>query len=429
MVLTKENMKITILNGSPAKDALETYTDKLIPILEKDGHAVIHLKLREMNIRNCTGCFKCWVKTPGHCVLKDDSDLLDKTVINSDFVLWASPLVMGFPSELLKRALDKHLPLLLPNMEIAEGEMHHVARYPHYPRIGMLVEKESTTEEDIRILTDIFARTALNSKSRLEFFATSQETPEQIADQMLHPQKGAHLYQRSLKAMPFTAIQPPHSITVFNGSPRGEKGSNTLIMLNEFTRSFKGHIQLFHLWNVKDTENHMQAFKAAECVWLGFPLYTDCMPSIVTHFIDALQPLLKRSGNPPIGFLVQSGFTESLHSRYMERYLEKLAKRLGSPYLGTIIKGGGEGIHAMPPQANQKLFQNLQRLGESLKNAGKLDEKVLSQIANPERIPALIVPLLKKAMRTPAFSAYFDGQLQKNGAYENRFDRPFLEES
>lgn len=422
-------MKITILNSSQTSAALDGYINTLVNLLESKGHEVQNLLLREMNLRSCRGCFHCWVKTPGYCVLKDDSDLLDRTVISSDFVLWASPLVLGFPNEFFKRALDKHLPLLLPNMEIAESEMHHVARYPHYPRIGMLVEKErATDEEDVRILTDIFARTALNFKTRLEFLATTQEAPEQISEQILHPQEGSHLYQKSLKGMPFTTIQPPHSITVFNGSPRGEKGSNTLILLNEFTRSFEGNIQLLHLWNGKDMENHVKAFQSAECVWLGFPLYTDCMPSIVTRFIDALQPLLKRSVNPPIGFLVQSGFAESLHSRYVERYLEKLARRLGSPYLGTIVKGGGEGIHVMPPQANRKLFQNLQHLGASFKSNGKLDERVLSQIAKPERIPTLIIPPVKKAMRIPLFNSYFDGQLQENGAYEKRFDRPFLEE-
>jgi hypothetical protein len=89
-------MKITILNGSPSPDALESYLERLIPLLEKEGNTVTHLKLRDINLRACNGCYKCWVRTPGRCVLKDDSDLLDRTVIQSDFVLWATPLVMAF---------------------------------------------------------------------------------------------------------------------------------------------------------------------------------------------------------------------------------------------------------------------------------------------------------------------------------------------
>ena len=50
----------------------------------------------------------------------------------------------------------------------------------------------------------------------------------------------------------------------------------------------------------------MDAFEKAECVLLGFPLYTDAMPGIVKAFIDRLEPFIGRKHNPPIGFLVQS---------------------------------------------------------------------------------------------------------------------------
>jgi len=53
--------------------------------------------------------------------------------------------------------------------------------------------------------------------------------------------------------------------------------------------------------------------------------------------------------NPSLGFLVQSGFPEGLHSRYVERYLESWQKRLGCPYLGTIVKGQREGVRLMQP--------------------------------------------------------------------------------
>jgi len=95
---------------------------------------------------------------------------------------------------------------------------------------------------------------------------------------------------------------------------------------------------MHHLIRVKSTDEFVQAFAEAECAWLGFPLYTDAMPGIVKHFIDALEPLAGRKNNPPLGFLVQSGFPEGLHSRYVERYLEKLAARLGSPTWGRLSK-------------------------------------------------------------------------------------------
>jgi hypothetical protein len=43
-------------------------------------------------------------------------------------------------------------------------------------------------------------------------------------------------------------------------------------------------------------------------------------------------------------------------------HLEKLAARLNAPYLGTIVKGGGEGLRMMPAERTVDLFGNLQEL-------------------------------------------------------------------
>jgi hypothetical protein len=219
-------------------------------------------------------------------------------------------------------------------------------------------------------------------------------------------------------------IAPPARLTLFNGSPRGRRG-NTPIFLREFAQGFGGESETHHLIQVKQREQHVQAFAEAECAWIGFPLYTDAMPGSVKHFFEALEPLVGRKKNPPVGFVVQSGFPEGLHSRYVERYLEKLAARLGSPYLGTIVKGDGEGTHIMPPEMTRSLFENLQALGAGLRREGRLDPKILEKLATPERFPAYLNPIFQIFLRLPAAHSYFDDMLKKNGAYARRFARPF----
>ena len=41
--------------------------------------------LHELNIRSCTGCFRCWNVTPGICtgIKDDDAEEITKKVINS----------------------------------------------------------------------------------------------------------------------------------------------------------------------------------------------------------------------------------------------------------------------------------------------------------------------------------------------------------
>ena len=73
-----------------------------------------------MDVRYCVGCFGCWVKTPGECVSKDGSHDIRREVINSDLVLFASPLIMGFTSALLKKAHDKLIPLIHPYFELVQ---------------------------------------------------------------------------------------------------------------------------------------------------------------------------------------------------------------------------------------------------------------------------------------------------------------------
>ena len=175
-------MKITILNGNPdaGNTAFDGYLERLSGALTSDGHAVTVFELREMNVKYCTGCFGCWVKTPGECVVKDESRDIRRAAINSAFVLWASPVSMGFYSSLLKTVTDKFLPLLLPFSEIAHGETRHVARYDKYPVQGLLLEKgPGADDEDIKIISTIQEQTALDFKSTLAF---TKLTHEPVAD-------------------------------------------------------------------------------------------------------------------------------------------------------------------------------------------------------------------------------------------------------
>lgn len=424
-------MKITILNGSPEQSSFDDYVAALSISLESSGHAVTQLDLRQLDLRYCTGCFGCWVKDPGECLFKDETVDIRRAVIHSDFTLWAAPLRMGFPSALLKKALDKFLPLIHPYFEVVDGEAHHRRRYDRYPRLGLLLGPEADTDiSDLEIITAVFSRTAVNFKTRLEFSLTTEISAADVAKYILDGSVSYPTFDKGLSRTTGVRITPPDKLTLFNGSPRGTKG-NTPIMLTQFGEGFAsvpGHTyELHHLKRIKEMEEARQIFAEAGAVWLGFPLYTDAMPALVKSFIEALEPMRERANNPPLGFLVQSGFPEALHSRYIERYLQKLAARLGSPYLGTIIKGNGEGVRLMPDKVNRKLFDPLQALGAGLSQSGQLDPDALRRVAGIERYAAILSPLFKLFVRTPLASWYWDSQLKENGVYEKRFARPYAD--
>jgi multimeric flavodoxin WrbA len=179
-------MRITILNGNPeaADAAFEGYLGELSRTLESRNHRVGTLQLRDMDIRYCIGCFGCWVKTPGECSnAADDMRTVCREYINSGLVIFASPVIMGFTSALLKRAHDRLIPLLTPYIRFFGGESHHVARYDAYPLIGLLIQPEADTDqEDIDIIADIYRRDAINFKTAFPFMKLTTSPVEEAAD-------------------------------------------------------------------------------------------------------------------------------------------------------------------------------------------------------------------------------------------------------
>ena len=176
-------MKILILNGNPnpARGKMDSYLARLQEQLRAAGHDVNAVVLRDKKIGYCTGCFNCWLKTPGLCTIKDDAIDITRQYIASDHVILASPLILGFPSALLKSAMDRNICLVHPHLESVDGEVHHKKRYDKYPLLSYLLEKEATTDdEDIEIATDIFNRQAINVWTRLGFVRFTDNTVEEV---------------------------------------------------------------------------------------------------------------------------------------------------------------------------------------------------------------------------------------------------------
>jgi hypothetical protein len=220
------------------------------------------------------------------------------------------------------------------------------------------------------------------------------------------------------------------SLLLLNGSPRGSR-SNSMKMLAHLAEGWEraggDPPQVLHLAHQADFARAVQAFGEADAVLLGMPLYTDSVPALVKAYIEALAPYVGRPGNPRLGFLVQSGFQEALHSRPVERYFEKLARRLGCEYAGTIVRGGGEALQAMPPEANRKLWGRLGALGESLYRDGRLDPEMLAKVAGVERFSPVAAAGVRVALKIPLTQFYWNGQLKKNGAWDKRFAAPYAE--
>jgi hypothetical protein len=177
-------MTITILNGNmqTGENGFDSFLQNF-EILLKKNHDVNHFKLNQMDIRQCNGCWDCWWKTPGICSIKDDMPRIFSAAMKSDILIFASPLMVGFTSSLLKKMTDRFVSLIHPYVILNEGECHHRKRYEKYPDFGLLVEKEhDTDDDDMAIVKDIYDRFALNFHCKLRFFHTTDiDKPQDIA--------------------------------------------------------------------------------------------------------------------------------------------------------------------------------------------------------------------------------------------------------
>ena len=166
-VLKKEIKKYEEFSHS-TKDS--EYTDKTI-------------LLNDTKISSCTGCFSCWLKTPGKCIFRDSMDDILPELLESDLLIFAFPLKMGFLSGKIKILMDRLIPLLLPDFEIINNEFHHKKRYKKYPKIGVLAERESfTNQEDISIIREFFERFCLNFHSEIKFYRIINNENKEVTD-------------------------------------------------------------------------------------------------------------------------------------------------------------------------------------------------------------------------------------------------------
>jgi|ERR1035437_6202470 NAD(P)H-dependent FMN reductase len=220
-------------------------------------------------------------------------------------------------------------------------------------------------------------------------------------------------------------------LVIFNGSPRFKK-SNSALLIDRFLEGynhFNGDLVPVHyLASRTQREASAEIFHKAETVLVVFPLYTDCMPGIVKEFFERIVQHSKDSVTKKIGFIVQSGFPESIHASFLEKYLKKLAQRLHCEYLGTVIKGGVEGIQIMPPVMTNKLFSQFEMLGESFDLDGAFEPTIVAEMRKPYTYSHTYARIFNLLSSTGLTNFYWNSNLKKNGAYEKRFDRPYLEE-
>lgn len=122
-------MNILVLNGSPKQksDTMRLTRSFLEGIKAQTDCEITVVDVIKKNIRPCMGCFQCWKKGDGRCVMDDDQNDMLAQLVKADVIIWSFPLYCyGMPSH-LKAVLDRTIPLVQLRMKEVDGRVQHEA--------------------------------------------------------------------------------------------------------------------------------------------------------------------------------------------------------------------------------------------------------------------------------------------------------------
>lgn len=163
-------MKALILDGSREGDSLTPVAVLgMTSALAGRADFVERVKPCELAIAPCAGCFGCWTRTPGECVVKDDARDVVVSYLRSDLVVYATPVTFGGYSSHLKKLLDRIiLSVLDPRFIVLSGEVRHRLRYRRYPKTIGLGTLPSPDPDAERLFGRLLARNGLNIHRTVE---------------------------------------------------------------------------------------------------------------------------------------------------------------------------------------------------------------------------------------------------------------------
>lgn len=254
-----------------------------IPIQDRDK--IHYIDLSSLKIANCTGCFSCWTKTPGRCIIRDDATQVYPRIAESDTVLYVSRLKYGSYDTVMKTMLERAIPIQQAFIRIHHGETHHVQRAVASKK-ATIIAYGAEDKEEYSIFRQLVSRNAHNMNfEHYEILFTTESMVDDMVKYVLENGK----------------------ILILNGSPRAPK-SNSKRYAEIFTR----HCPDETVYQNITKRNHQELCAAMEGytdVLFVFPLYADSLPVGLLNFLKTLEANPPAS-KPVISILINCGFLE-----------------------------------------------------------------------------------------------------------------------
>ena len=161
-------------------------SDRHLEVPEIQRAAIEFIDLSKLKIANCVGCFGCWTKTPGKCVIRDDAVQVYPRIAASDRLMYVSRVRYGSYDTIMKTMLERAIPTQQAFIRLHHGETHHFQR-DVAPKEAIVVGYGYLSAEEQDIFRQLIARNAnnMNFTQYRVVFAQEQDLEQTVRNEVL----------------------------------------------------------------------------------------------------------------------------------------------------------------------------------------------------------------------------------------------------
>lgn len=160
-------------------------SDKPLKINFLESNENKYIDLSNLKISNCVGCFSCWTKTPGKCIIRDDATFVYPLIAKSNKVIYVSKVKYGGYDTIMKTMLERSIPIQKAFIHLVNGEAHHVQRDVAM-KDAVIIAYGNISVEEQNIFKWLIERNSynMNFKSFKIIFVEEQKLGELVAKEV-----------------------------------------------------------------------------------------------------------------------------------------------------------------------------------------------------------------------------------------------------
>jgi len=273
-------------------------------------------------IRPCVGCFGCWNKKPGQCVVKDGYENMGSLIHHADEVIVISRYTYGGFSGFVKNVFDRSLAYVLPHFELVNGESHHKKRYEEEKPYTYIFYGHDISDEDKRSAIRYVNAVSTNMRTfvkDVQFIENQEEKTERK----------------------ITSADKSDKIILLNASMRFKNGNSAKLAL-ELQKLLKSENEIINLSQyLNNHEKLIGKLSDASKIVLCLPLYVDGLPSQMIRLMEDMERNYKGSSKK-IYVLSNMGLYESRQLINLLSAVKKWCEIMDFAYCGALGVAAGE---------------------------------------------------------------------------------------